>query len=151
MPDQREALIKQILELSDEIFNILIPGLPQQWLTADVTLVQVRVLFVLHSEGPKRMSELASFMNAAMSTMTGIADNLVKKGFVIRESDPQDRRAVICRLSQKGEELAGGIWKWGQHQVQRMLQNLNVDQLQMAVGTTNFLLENIKKQNTNDR
>ena len=146
MTEERDALEKQILDLSDQIFNILIPGIPQQWLTSDVTLVQMRVLFILHSAGARRMSELASAMDAAMSTMTGIVDNLVKKGLVIREADPQDRRAVVCRLSQKGDEIGGGLWRWGQQQVKRMLQTLTVDQLRLAVGTTSFLLESIKKQ-----
>jgi DNA-binding MarR family transcriptional regulator len=150
MVEERDALVKQILELSDQIFNILIPGLPQQWLSSDVTLVQLRLLFVLHSRGPQRMSELAGAMDAAMSTATGIVDNLVRKGMVVREADPQDRRAVVCKLSEKGEELAGGLWRWGQHQVERMLQTLSVDQLKLAVGTTQFLLENIVSQNIGD-
>ena len=150
MPQQRDVLVKQILDLSDQIFNILIPGLPQQWLSADVTLVQLRLLFVLNSAGPRRMSELAAAMDAAMSTTTGIVDNLVKKGMVIREADPQDRRVVVCKLSKKGEELAGGLWRWGQHQVERMLQTLGVDQLKLAVGTTQFLLDNILRQNIAD-
>jgi DNA-binding MarR family transcriptional regulator len=150
MVQERDVLVKQILDLSDQIFNIMMPGLPQQWLSADVTLVQLRLLFVLNSAGPKRMSELASAMDVAMSTTTGIVDNLVKKEMVLREADPQDRRVVVCRLSEKGEELAGGLWRWGQHQVERMLQALGVDQLKLAVGTTQFLLENIKKQNDLD-
>ena len=150
MTEERGTLVKQILDLSDQIFNILIPGLPQQWLDSDVTLVQMRVLFVLHSGGPKRMSDLASVMDAAMSTMTGIVDNLVKKELVIREADQQDRRVVVCRLSGKGEELGGGLWRWGQSQVERMLQTLSVDQLRLAVGTTQFLLENIISQNIAD-
>ena len=151
MPEERDLLVKRILELSDQIFNTLMPGLPQQWLSADVTLVQLRLLFILNSSGPKRMSELAAAMDAAMSTTTGIVDNLVKKGMVIREADPQDRRAVVCRLSEKGEELAGGLWRWGQRQVERMLQTLGVDQLKLAVGTTQFLLDNIVSQNIMDR
>ena len=71
MPEERDLLVKRILELSDQIFNILMPELPQQWLSADVTLVQLRLLFILNSSGPKRMSELASAMDAAMSTTTG--------------------------------------------------------------------------------
>ena len=150
MTEERDVLVQQILDLSDQIFNILIPGLPQQWLTSDVTLVQMRVLFVLHSGGPKRMSELATAMDAAMSTMTGIVDNLVKKELVIREADPQDRRAVVCKLSDKGDELGGGLWKWGQQQVEKMLQTLGSNELRLAVGTTQFLLENLKKQNMAD-
>jgi len=148
MTEEREALEKQILDLSDQIFNILIPGLPQEWLTSDVTLVQMRLLFVLYSKGPQRMSDLASAMDAAMSTMTGIVDNLVRKGLVVREADPQDRRVVVCRLSEKGEELGGGLWRWGQNQVKRMLQTLGDNELKLAVGTTQFLLDNLKKQSS---
>jgi DNA-binding MarR family transcriptional regulator len=150
MTEERDALVEQILDLSDQIFNILIPGLPQQWLSADVTLVQLRLLFILNSTGPKRMSELASAMDSAMSTTTGIVDNLVKKDMLLREADPQDRRVVICKLSEKGQKLADGLWKWGQGQVERMLQTLNVDQLKLAVGTTQFLLGNILRQNIAD-
>ncbi|MBT3364011.1 MAG: MarR family transcriptional regulator [Chloroflexi bacterium] len=150
MLQERNALVKQILALSDQIFNTLIPELPQQWLSADVTLVQLRLLFVLNSTGPKRMSDLASAMDAVMSTTTGIVDNLVKKEMVAREADPQDRRVVVCRLTKKGEELAGGLWRWGQSQVEGMLQTLTLDQLKLAVGSTQFLMDNILKQNLAD-
>ena len=150
MDKSRESLIQYILDLSGEIFNMLIPGLPLEWLQADVTIIQLRVLLALHTDGPSRMSSIASAIGDALSTTTGIVDNLVKKGFVLRDADPQDRRVVICKLSPKGEELAGGLWTWGRRQIGKMLETQSIEQLQIAAGTTKFLLDNIKKREMQD-
>lgn len=76
------------------------------------------------------MTALASKSGIAMSTATGAIDHLVEKGLVVRESDPQDRRLVICRLSSEGQELANELWKLGRLQVERLLEPLTLEQLQ---------------------
>jgi predicted RND superfamily exporter protein len=41
------------------------------------------------------MGAIASATGVALSTATGIVDHLVKKGLVLRDADPQDRRLVM--------------------------------------------------------
>jgi DNA-binding MarR family transcriptional regulator len=146
MDQDRQALIQHILKLSEEIYNMLIPSLPREWLESDVTVAQLRVILVLHTEGPSRMSSIASAVGVALSTATGIVDHLVRKDLVLRDADPQDRRLVICKLSPEGQELANRLWTWGQSQIEKLLESMTEEQLQKAVEVTEFLHSNVTGQ-----
>src|SRR4030042_5939280 len=100
-----QALLGQILKTAEEIFQGVRTIIPSEWLTSDITVAQLRVLLVLYTQGPSRMSTIASIVGVAISTATSIVDNLVKKGRVIRSDDPEDRRLVICSLSPEGQAL----------------------------------------------
>jgi DNA-binding MarR family transcriptional regulator len=150
MKNERETLIRGILDLSREIFNMIIPGLPREWLALDITVMQLRVLLLLYTEGSTRMSTIASSLDAALSTATGIVDNLVKKDLVLRESDPEDRRVVMCKLSDKGINIAGGLWTWGEHQIKLLLETMNEQQLLVAQETARFLKSTMAQQVKND-
>ena len=150
MKKEREALIKSILDLSRDIFNMIIPGFPREWLALDITVMQLRVLLLLYTEGPSRMSTIATSLDTALSTATGIVDNLVKKDLVLRDSDPEDRRVVICKLSDKGTNIAGGLWSWGEHQIKLLLETMNEEQLHVAEGTAKFLKSNMIQQVNKD-
>jgi DNA-binding MarR family transcriptional regulator len=143
MKQDREALIKHILKLAEEIYIKLTPGFPAEWLSSDITVAQLRVLLVLQTEGPNRMSIIAVNIGTALSTATGIVDNLVKKGLVLRDIDPQDRRLVICRLTPEGQKLMNKIWALGRFQMKRLLDGLDLKQLGQAAQVAEFLLVNI--------
>ena len=143
MSRNKESLVQNILKRSEEIYNILDLAIPPEWLSSDLTVAQLRVLLLLHAAGPSRMSSIASSIGTALSTATGIMDNLVKKGMVLREADPHDRRLVICGLSPEGVELISRLWKMGQAQMERLLEGLTLEQLQKAVEVADFLYSNV--------
>ena len=107
----------------------------------------MRVLLVVYTEGPSRMSSIASFMEVAVSTVTGIMDNLVKKGLVTRRADTEDRRLVICELSARGQETVNRLWSLGQYQIDKLLHGMSIDQLKMAEEVARLILANVKSQN----
>ncbi len=49
-----------------------------------------------------RMSELSARMMVTGGNVTGITDALEREGLVVREPDPQDRRAWLVRLTNAG-------------------------------------------------
>ncbi len=68
-----------------------------------ITGTQGYTLLALPGENSISMNDLSLKMRLASSTMTRMVDQLVQKGLVERESDPDDRRVVRVRLSQRGE------------------------------------------------
>jgi len=55
------------------------------------------------------MSELASALDVSMSRATGLVDRLVEKELVSRWPDQEDRRSVLCALTEQGSELGHGL------------------------------------------
>lgn len=71
----------------------------------DVTLAQYRVLVELAARGPQRLADLADAVNVDPSTMTRMADRLVRKGLVSRRRASTDRRTVKVSLASPGRQL----------------------------------------------
>ena len=72
--------------------------------TFDTTLPRFDVLAALdhHAEG-LRMSELSTWLKVSNGNITGIVDRLVEDGLVVRVPVEGDRRAMLVRLTRKGE------------------------------------------------
>ena len=138
-----EGLVSQILQRAEDIYNILSPGIPAEWFSSDLTVAQLRVLLVLQSKGASRMSDIASILDVALSTATGIVDKLVRKGMVIREADPQDRRLVICKLSGNGQDIINHLWTSSQFQMERLLDGLDEEELKRAAEVAEMLFNNL--------
>jgi DNA-binding MarR family transcriptional regulator len=141
-PDSK-TLVPQILKLSEDIFQEIKLSIPPEWLTSDMTVAQLRVLLLLHTEGQSRMSSIASTLGIAVSTATGIVENLVKKELVTRGTDTEDRRVVICALSAQGQETINRIWALGQFQMEKLLHGLSVEDLKKAHEVAEILLRNV--------
>ena len=144
-----KVLIRHILKLAENIFQEIKTIVPPEWLKSDITVAQLRVLLVLFAEGPSRMSSIATSLDIAISTATGIVDKLVNKKLVIRNDDPEDRRLVICTLSDHGTKLMSQLWLLGQSQIEKLLHGLTEEQLNKAAEVAQFLLDNVKVKNTN--
>ncbi|MFT4097889.1 MAG: MarR family transcriptional regulator [Rhodoblastus sp.] len=50
-----------------------------------------------------RLGELSKRMMVTNGNLTGLVERLVREGRVLRETDPEDRRAFIVRLSEAGK------------------------------------------------
>lgn len=132
--------VRDIQEKLEQLEQALRPIIPQEWLSVDLTMPQLKVILTLSKEGPARMSDLAASLGVTLATATGIVDRLVEKGYVIRESFPEDRRVVICRLSEEGGELMNRLWQSGRTQVERILEVMTPEQLRIvAQGTETFI------------
>ncbi|MDD5288250.1 MAG: MarR family transcriptional regulator [Dehalococcoidales bacterium] len=137
-----KALVSHILQLSNDIFRVIKLSIPSEWLSSDMTVAQLRVLLLLHTEGSIRMSSIASFLDVAVSTATGILDNLVKKELVIRSAATEDRRLVICEISPQGQQIINRIWTLGQNKMEQLLRGLSLEELQKADEVAEILLHN---------
>jgi DNA-binding MarR family transcriptional regulator len=146
MSRKQNQLINDILNLSEKIFATIPVTVPPEWFSSDATIAQLRILLLLHMQGSARMSSIASELGITLPTATGIVDNLVKKDMVIRDTDPSDRRAVICTLSPTGQTFVNKIWVSGQSQMEKLLDGLTVEQLEKAAEVADILYKNVSKQ-----
>jgi DNA-binding MarR family transcriptional regulator len=80
------------------------PGLPG-WLAQDLTLAQVRTLFLIAHEAPLPMGRIAEILGVSVGSASGIVDRLERHGLVMREHRTDDRRIVDCILTDVGHGL----------------------------------------------
>lgn len=74
-----------------------------------LTLQQYFTLVAINQAEGCTMSALAAATHHSFGTMTGIVDRLVRQKFVVRQSDPHDRRVVLVYLTVAGAEMLAHI------------------------------------------
>lgn len=70
-----------------------------------LTPAQFDVIATLGDTDGLTCSELSQATLVTKGTLTGVLDRLAAKGLIRRDPDPQDRRAVRIRLTDKGDAL----------------------------------------------
>jgi len=141
MKEFQEELIDRILQLSDKAFRELVPMVPMEWLQLDLTMPQLKVVLLLYLNGPSRMSEIASALDVSLATATGVADRLVEREIIFRDSYPDDRRVVLCHLSEKGEEMIGWLWHLARERTRELLRMVEPAKLALVTEVLEALLE----------
>jgi DNA-binding MarR family transcriptional regulator len=69
-----------------------------------LTPTQFHALGWLGNDGPVQVGMLAQRVGITRKTITGVVDRLETMGLVERTRDSEDRRAVVVRLTVRGEE-----------------------------------------------
>lgn len=134
-------LLESTLRLSEQAFRELFPILPKEWLSLDLTTPQLKVVLLLYLNGPARMSIIASSLGVSLATATGVVDRLVERDMIVRESDPNDRRVVLCRLSDKGSKLIAGLWLKAGENALLIFKAMDARKLQLVKDALEALLE----------
>ncbi len=130
--DERSKLTDAIYNSQKQMFERLSQEEPD-WMTADLTMPQFKILHLLYGHGAMRMSALAKVLGKNISTATGIVDNLVEARFIQRQEDPEDRRAVVVGLTEKGSSLCESFEQQGWHTLRRLLARMNNEELQIVL------------------
>jgi DNA-binding MarR family transcriptional regulator len=74
-----------------------------------ITQGEGHILSHLAAAGDTSIAELHRALAHRRSTLTSILDRLAERQYISRESDPQDRRSFIVRLSKKGKTVAARV------------------------------------------
>ena len=138
---QNKELVEHVLDLANRVFRELLPIIPKEVLQFDLTMPQLKVVLLLFLNGPMRMSDLASALSMSLATATGVVDRLVERDIVLRESEPKDRRVVLCRLSEKGQELTGVLWHSARDRARELLMAMTIPHLQFLNEALEALLQ----------
>ncbi|MFB9238050.1 MarR family winged helix-turn-helix transcriptional regulator [Plantactinospora siamensis] len=86
-----------------------------------------RVLAVLVRHGPSRLSKVAQHLHIAPRSTTEVIDGLAERGLVERRPDPDDRRATLVALTDRGAEVATAIQTTRREAADRFFGSLGAD------------------------
>lgn len=67
-----------------------------------VNVRELSVLLLLDSREPESQQQAAERLGVDRTTMVGLLDGLERKGLVVREPDPADRRRNVVALTEAG-------------------------------------------------
>lgn len=75
----------------------------------DLSSSETNVLAVLADGRSRSIGELAADTATRPTTLTSVLDRLVRKGLVVRELDPADRRSFVVLLTGGGRAAAAAV------------------------------------------
>ena len=75
----------------------------------DLTLEQIHLLKNMPENYGITQKDIGEIANKKPANMTRILDRLERKDLVVRKESPEDRRATLVFLTQKGRELVGEV------------------------------------------
>jgi len=89
--------------------NIADPIRLHFWDSRDLTMPQLRVMFLVHEQAGLTAGTLAAIMRVRPATMTGLMDRLIKHGLIKRQADATDRRVTRVFLTVEGHSVVKAI------------------------------------------
>ena len=120
----REELEHEVVAQFRALQNTLKATSGTVWMEIDLTIAQLRTLFVLAEEGPLVIGHIAQRLGIGLSTGGHLVDRLVQAGLAERTEDVEDRRRTLARLTPKGEDLYARLLNHPL-QMQSLIQKLN--------------------------
>jgi DNA-binding MarR family transcriptional regulator len=95
---------------------------------------QASILDHLDERDPVTLLELARHMGVTASTMSLQVEQLVKKGYVVRERDAEDARRLRLRLSASGARVREANSVLDTERVKKMLERLSVEERETGLA-----------------
>jgi DNA-binding MarR family transcriptional regulator len=91
------------------------------WLDVDMSMRQVKAVFVLAVHGPISVGGLGRRLDLAEPTASLLVEELVTKTLAARETDPLDRRRTLVRLTDEGAALVDRLQQTRDENIDRWL------------------------------
>jgi len=148
---EKSVLIEQAMELDRKVHRYLRRQSFEAWMNLDLTVPQVKTLFFVSNEGQTNSRALARAMHVTPSNITGIVDRLVEQGLLSRQGKPDDRRVLVLRTTDKGENLIGDLRERRISNLRMILSDLSIEELSRLVEGLSALAQSAHENQEVDK
>lgn len=123
--------MRVVVKLFDEIGDKLMKTAKMTLETYEkLTIAEANALYVVGSQEPQTMKQIAEALGVAVSTPTRTIDRLVEKGLVDRTVDEKDRRQLLIELTPNGRKVLEEMDEEGMMMTRKMLENLQDEEIE---------------------
>jgi DNA-binding MarR family transcriptional regulator len=126
---EKVSLVREIIELQRQVRRALRGYVPDAWMNLNLTIPQLKSLFLIAREGSMNTKSLAEELGVTPSNVTGIIDRLVKQGLVSRQENTEDRRMLQIQVTDKGETILTGLREETISSMSEVLARMSVEEL----------------------
>mgnify|MGYP001016436818 CR=1 FL=1 len=110
-----------------------------------VTISQCHAIVEIGRSGEVSLNELAELLALDKSTMSRTINNLVEDGLVIRELDPEDRRYVKIKLTDKGIKIFKDIEESMDRYYKSIFNSVPEEKREQVLDSLKLLIEAVNK------
>lgn len=104
-PDRRA----HVKELQNEFYRLFVRRRHNairlaQSIDSEIEPASYSVLFTLQKEGPQRMTAISRHLGIGKPTLSRQLTTLAERGFITKQADPGDGRALVISLTDEGRQ-----------------------------------------------
>ena len=129
--EQRAPTTEGTAEQFNRVGRLLRATAQEDWSSLSLSRAQLRILVLLHQDGPASVGQLANALGVTLPSVTATVDRLVQAGYVIRADDPTDRRRVINQLTPEGTALIRRLHEGKRARLIGALEQLSGEELEL--------------------
>jgi MarR family transcriptional regulator, organic hydroperoxide resistance regulator len=136
---EKGELINQVIELHRKVNRSLRMSTWDAWMQLSLTVPQVKSLFFITDRGTTNFKNLATALKVTQSNLTGVIDRLVDQDMVSRTENPEDRRMVLLKATDRGEALVSDLRERRISHLSQALSDLSTEDLDFIVRGLSLL------------
>ncbi len=140
---RRQTTIKRLGDLFDCVDTTAIAWLERRAASCDLTLHSMGVLKVLAEKGEATLTRIGQQIGVPPSSMTGIAARLTETGYVERGPSSIDRRSVVLRITESGEQTLTHLKETLDGDLEEVLGDLSEERLEELVDDIDRVIQRI--------
>ena len=110
-----------------------------------LNLTDFAVLELLFHRGKQPMQKIGDKILMTSGSITYIVNKLEKKGYLVREASPNDRRVTYASISDQGRELLNSIFPAQWEKLKTIMNGLNDEEKDTAIELLKKLGTTVKK------
>jgi DNA-binding MarR family transcriptional regulator len=135
--DIEEAELDAVMAGSILEFGIVVRSLAPA--LERVTMLQYRILLLVHAHGPMRNTDLASEVGLLPSGVTRIVSRLVRDGYATRRTAEESRREVFVHPTPRGAALVEDVLARRRDEYRGILRRLSIAERSSLVAASKAL------------
>lgn len=116
--------LDRVIAVFDRMMHKLMADHAPEMAAIELTMSQVKALYLVIAVGELRMSDLAARLGVTSSTATGLVDRLVELGLVERHEEPADRRQVVIVPTARAEATVEHLRELNSRRMRDMLERV---------------------------
>jgi DNA-binding MarR family transcriptional regulator len=101
---------------------------------SSVTPEEAMAVLLIGQFGDRTVSKLAEGLGRDRTTVTRLLDALEKKGYVLRESAPDDRRSTVVSLSEAGLKFEAIVAVDNERMVEKLVDGIDPVDLEVTLA-----------------
>ncbi len=118
------------------------------WLKLDLTMAQFKALVAVERNSGIGVCGLGRELSIGESAASLLVDQLVRRGYVGRKTDPTDRRRVLLGATARGQKRLHELRQGGREALDEWLAELSEDELEALAGGVSALAEAVRAGQT---
>ncbi len=112
---------------------------------APVSVAEAHALMELAQAQPLSQNSLCDRLNLSKSTVSRLVGIVERRGWVERQRDPTDGRAVRIRLTELGQQAAAQLAMARQAKFRRLFERIPVEERGAVIRALNILVEALRE------